>query len=145
MSNVRNLEEIYKEIILDHYSHPRGCKDFDNPSIEEKGHNVSCGDKVEVKVKVSENEIKDFSVCSKGCAICVSSGSIMYGLLKNNNIEDAKEKVELIIEFIKGEKELDESLISTTVNSLAGIRKFPARLKCALLPWITAKKILNNF
>ena len=144
MSNVRNLEEIYKEIILDHYAHPRGCRECSEVSAEEKGHNVSCGDKVELKVNIDKGKLKDISVCSTGCAICVSSGSIMYGLIKKDNAESALLKINKVVDFIKGDTELSGDLKTKEIISLAGVKKFPARLKCALLPWITARNILSQ-
>jgi len=142
MSNERNLEEIYKEIILDHFAHPRGCRDFENVSSVENGNNVSCGDKVEIKVQVDNGEIRNLSVCTSGCAICVSSGSIMYGLLKKYTVKEALVIIDEIVDFIKGDKELNSNLNTTAINSLAGIKKFPSRLKCALLPWKTALNVL---
>lgn len=144
MTKTRHLEEIYKEIILNHYSNPRGCREFEKITAVEMGHNVSCGDKVEMKVDVENDEIKNISVCTSGCAICVSSGSIMYGLIKNDTVNEALSKINDVVDFIKGDIELNNTLNTKEVNSLAGIKKFPARLKCALLPWITARRVLKQ-
>lgn len=140
----RDLKEIYKQIILDHYAHPRGCRDFSHITMEEKGHNVSCGDKVQMKIDSDGNLINNISICSSGCAICVSSGSILYGQIKNNSIDEALKKIDAIIEFVKGSGDLPDELNIDSINSLAGIRKFPARVKCALLPWLTAHQLLEK-
>ncbi len=138
------LDDMYRDLILDHYEHPRNCRQVDDPTAGEDGHNPLCGDNVEIKVKADDGKLATLSVCTKGCAICTASGSIMSGVLKNKSVEEAKELVQLMKGYLKGERELPDTVTSTELKALHGVRKFPVRIKCALLPWTTLELILNK-
>ena len=137
-----NFDPIYQEVILDHYKNPRNCKQLEG--ISEKGHNASCGDKVEVIVKSENDKIEDVSVCTKGCAICTASGSIMSEKIKGMSIAELQEFIEKVKKYLKGELPEEEFDEIFELKALSGVRKFPVRIKCALLPWITLENTLKN-
>ncbi len=136
-----NFDPIYQEVILDHYKNPRNCKEMEG--LSEKGHNASCGDKVEVVVKSENGVVKDVSVCTKGCAICTASGSIMSEKIKGMNREELEKFIEKVKKYLKGELPEDE-FEEFELKALSGVRKFPVRIKCALLPWITLENTLKK-
>ncbi len=137
-----NIDPIYQEVILDHYKNPRNCKEIEG--ISEKGHNASCGDKVEVVAKVEDGKLKDISVCTKGCAICTASGSIMSEKISGMSIEEAEKFIEKVKKYLKGELPENEFDDIFELKALSGVRRLPVRIKCALLPWITLENTLKK-
>ncbi len=137
-----NIDPIYQEVILDHYKNPRNCKNIEG--VSEKGHNASCGDKVEVIAKVEDGKLKDLSVCTKGCAICTASGSIMSERVKDMSIEEAEKFIERVKKYLKGELPEEEFDEIFELKALSGVRRLPVRIKCALLPWITLENTLKH-
>ena len=137
-----NIDPIYQEVILDHYKHPRNCKNIEG--VSEKGHNASCGDRVEVIAKVEEGKLKDLSVCTKGCAICTASGSIMSEKVKDMSIEEVERFIERVKKYLKGELPEEEFEDIFELKALSGVRRLPVRIKCALLPWITLENTLKH-
>ena len=137
-----NIDPIYQEVILEHYKHPRNCKEIEG--VSEKGHNASCGDKVEVIAKVEEGKLKDLSVCTKGCAICTASGSIMSEKVKDMSIEEVERFIERVKKYLKGELPEEEFEDIFELKALSGVRRLPVRIKCALLPWITLENTLKH-
>ncbi len=137
-----NIDPIYQEVILDHYKNPRNCKEIEG--ISEKGHNASCGDKVEVVAKVEDGKLKDISVCTKGCAICTASGSIMSEKISGMSIEEAEKFIEKVKKYLKGELPENEFDDIFELKALSGVRRLPVRIKCALLPWITLENTLKH-
>ncbi len=137
-----NIDPIYQEVILEHYKHPRNCKNIEG--VSEKGHNASCGDKVEVIAKVEDGKLKDLSVCTKGCAICTASGSIMSEKVKDMSIEEVEKFIERVKKYLKGELPEEEFEDIFELKALSGVRRLPVRIKCALLPWITLENTLKH-
>lgn len=137
-----NIDPIYQEVILEHYKNPRNCKEIDG--ISEKGHNASCGDRVEVVAKIDGDKLEDLSVCTKGCAICTASGSIMSEKVKGMTVEEAGAFIERVKKYLKGELPEEEFKDVFELKALSGVRRLPVRIKCALLPWITLENTLKN-
>ena len=136
-------EEIYNEIIMDHYllsPHKKDMKDFTYCSL---GVNPSCGDEITLKVKMNGDRIEDVNFTGKGCAISLSSTSIMIDLIKGKNI---KEALGLLEKFTNMINEKDYSDIERLGDALAfkNIANMPARMKCANLAYNTLKKILKG-
>ena len=139
-----SLDDMYREIILDHYRAPRGKKQIDKADISSGGQNPSCGDEIEMEIKMSEGTLKDIHVNCKGCAISVASGSILAETVKGKSFEEVQKLAEVVRKMLKGEvEELPEEF--GDIESLAGVRKFPVRIKCALLAWLTLIEGLENF
>ena len=138
------LDDMYRDLILDHFEHPRNCKDLDGPDGSEEGHNPLCGDNVDIQVNTEGGVVTGLSVCTKGCAICTASGSIMSGVIKKRNVDEAKALIQVMKAYLKGEAELPEAEQRADLKALSGIRKFPVRIKCALLPWTTLDLVLEK-
>lgn len=136
------LDNLYQELIIDHGTQPRNHYALQDPSMDAEGYNPLCGDKVHVYLKVNNNQIGDVSFTGQGCAISMASASIMCEYLKNKTIDQA---LEIFNKFQKLVTEENTSSIDLgKLSALAGVRKFPARVKCATLAWHTLQKALES-
>lgn len=139
-----NLDDMYREIILDHYRSPRGKKPIEKVDISSDGHNPSCGDDIVLRVDVENDTVKDIHVDCKGCAISVASGSMLAEFIKGKPIAEAMKIAEQVRKMLKGEdNEITEDI--GDIDSLKGVKKFPVRIKCALLAWITLIEGVKNY
>jgi nitrogen fixation NifU-like protein len=135
------LDGLYQEIILDHYKHPHG-RGLRDPFGGEAHHvNPTCGDEITVRVFVSnESDISDISYDGLGCSISQASASVLHELLSGRDVASAAEVHEAFVALMqgRGQVEPDEDVLGDGV-AFAGVAKFPARVKCALLPWMAFK------
>ena len=134
------LESMYQEIILDHYRNPlhKGLRD---PYDAEVHHvNPTCGDEVTLRVKLDDGVVVDVSYDGQGCSISQASTSVMADLVIGGTVEEGLAKQAEFLELMqsKGEGEPDEDLLEDAV-AFAGVSKYPARVKCALLGWMAWK------
>jgi nitrogen fixation NifU-like protein len=135
-----NLESMYQEIILDHYKNPhgRGLRDpFDAESFQV---NPTCGDEVTLRVKVDDGKVADISYEGQGCSISQASTSVMTDLVVGHTVEEAFTTMDAFVELMqgKGKVEPDEDVLEDGI-AFAGVAKYPARVKCALLGWMAFK------
>lgn len=131
---------MYQEIILDHYKNPhgRGLRDpFDAESFQV---NPTCGDEVTLRVKVEDGKVADVSYDGQGCSISQASTSVMTDLVVGHTVEEAFTTMDAFVELMqgKGKVEPDEDVLEDGV-AFAGVAKYPARVKCALLGWMAFK------
>ena len=140
MMTAQNLDVLYQEIILDHYKNPHG-KGLREPHEAEVHHvNPTCGDEVTLRVHLSDGLIEDVSYDALGCSISQASASVLYDLVVGKSVNDAMavHKEFLTLMQGKGEVEPDEDVLEDGI-AFAGVAKFPARVKCALLSWMAWK------
>ena len=134
------LDSLYQEIILDHYKNPRhgGLRD---PFEAEVHHvNPTCGDEVTLRVHLAEGTVEDVSYDAVGCSISQASASVLTELVIGKKIDDAMAIHQDFLTLMqgRGEVEPDEDVLEDAV-AFAGVAKFPARVKCALLSWMAWK------
>ena len=141
------VDELYQEVILDHYRNPRNPRPINNPDIESEGFNPFCGDQVIVQLAVDNNErIIETSSQGQGCSISQASISIMTELLKGMTLDEADQLRTQFRSLMMGEEVSEESLLSMgDLASLKGVRKFPVRIKCALLAWAALQDGINHY
>jgi nitrogen fixation NifU-like protein len=137
------LDSLYQEIILDHYKHPHHAGLRDPFEAEVHHVNPTCGDEVTLRVKVDQTGqpvIVDVSYDSLGCSISQASVSVMTDLVVGRPLADATKAYDEFLALMqsKGELEPDEDVLEDAV-AFAGVSKFPARIKCALLGWMAWK------
>lgn len=138
-----SLQEIYQEVLLAHNEHPNNFFELPNASSKAHGHNPLCGDEISIFLELDGNTLKQISFTGQGCAICKSSASLMTEYLKGKSVDVAKKDALAFIELLNDpEKAVPENL--GELEALLGVRKFPARLKCATLAWHTFLKALDN-
>ncbi|MCK4632048.1 MAG: SUF system NifU family Fe-S cluster assembly protein [candidate division Zixibacteria bacterium] len=138
------LDDLYRDIILDHYRSPRGRNPVERADIATDGHNPSCGDEVELKVEIDEDRVKNIHVDCRGCAISVASGSMLAEVIKGKSINEIKEISRVVRAMLKGDTDdIPEDL--GDLDALKGVRQFPVRIKCALLAWLALIEGVKNF
>lgn len=138
--NVSDLEDLYRQVIMDHYKNPRnkGLKGYDHVHIK----NPSCGDDITVEAKVENGIIKEINFIGSGCSICLSSASVLSETLKGKTVEEGYKLIQDFYEMVKGGEDLNEDLEEALAYQ--GVAKFPARIKCATLSWKALERVLNG-
>ena len=140
----QDLDALYQEIILDHYKNPHGKGlrgDEAAPNTAEVHHvNPTCGDEVTLRVHVQDDKVADVSYDALGCSISQASASVLYDLVVGKSVDEAMEIHEEFLKLMqgKGTVEPDEEVLEDGI-AFAGVAKFPARIKCALLSWMAWK------
>ncbi|MQA76982.1 MAG: SUF system NifU family Fe-S cluster assembly protein [Streptosporangiales bacterium] len=132
-----HLESLYQEIILDHYRHPHH-KGLKEPFDTEVHHvNPTCGDEVTLRVRLDGDTVADVSYDSLGCSISQASASVMTDLVIGRTVGDAKRIHDEFLALMRsrGESNPDEDVLEDAV-AFAGVSRYPARVKCALLGWM---------
>lgn len=139
-----SLDDMYREIILDHYRSPRGKKPLEHADITSNGHNPSCGDEISMEVEMDHGVLKNVHVNCHGCAISVASGSMLAEVVKGRSFEEVKKIAEAVRKMLKGE-EVELPTDIGDIDALQGVRQFPVRVKCALLAWVTLVEGLKQY
>jgi len=134
------LDSLYQEIILDHYKHPlnKGLRD---PFEAEVHHvNPTCGDEVTLRVHLDGDTVRDVSYDAVGCSISQAAASVLTDLVIGKPVDEAMTIHEEFLTLMqgKGQVEPDEEVLEDAV-AFAGVARFPARVKCALLAWMAWK------
>jgi len=132
---MRDLEVLYRQVIMDHYKNPRnkGLKQgMEYKTIHIK--NPTCGDDITVQSKIDDGVVSDVRHDGSGCSICCSSASVMSETLIGKKLEDAKSITETYMNMLTN-KEFDETVELEDAIAYAGVSKFPARVKCASIAW----------
>ncbi|GIJ27675.1 iron-sulfur cluster assembly scaffold protein NifU [Micromonospora qiuiae] len=139
------LESLYQEIILDHYKHPhgRGLRDAADPAdqVGEAHHvNPTCGDEVTIRVATDGDTLHDVSYDGMGCSISQASASVLHELLTGRAASEAFEVHAAFVALMSGRGQVtpDEDVLGDGV-AFEGVARYPARVKCALLPWMAFK------
>lgn len=139
-----SLDDMYREIILDHYRSPRGKKPVEHADIHTQGQNPSCGDEISMDVEMDAGVVKDVHVNCRGCAISVASGSMLAETVKGRPLGEVKRIAEVVRKMLKGEQvEIPTDL--GDIDALKGVRQFPVRVKCALLAWVTLIEGMKSY
>lgn len=137
------LDELYRDVILEHYRSPRGAQPLAQPTVVEEGYNPLCGDEVRLELEVEDGRLKDVAVCSRGCSISVASGSLLAHVLRGKLLSEIERIAAHFQGMLQGTEEADPTLLGD-LAVFQGARKFPVRIKCALLPWTTLEKVLRR-
>jgi len=131
-------DDLYRETILDHYHHPRNRGKIEDPGVTIEGVNPLCGDELTLYMNVKDGAIEDVKIEAKGCSISMASGSMMSEVVNGKPLNKVEEVVNIFKTMMLDKtsnvalpEELDE------LEALQGVKKYPVRIKCALLPWNT--------
>lgn len=138
-----SLDELYKEVILDHYRAPRNKGRLDPHDVSLERNNPLCGDEIELFVKFDGDTIEGIAFEGKGCSISQASASMMTEKVQGLSAKDATSVTESIKAMMAGEAEGDQKQLGDLV-SLKGVVKYPVRIKCALLGWNTLEEALQE-
>lgn len=137
---MNNIENLYRQVIMDHYKNPRnkGLKGYPKAHIK----NPSCGDDITMEALVEDGVIKEIRHQGTGCSICCSSASVLSETLKGKSVTEGKKLIKDFYEMIKGEEVDNEDLEEALVYQ--GVSKFPARIKCATVSWKALERVLDG-
>ena len=148
-----SLDDLYKEIILDHYRSPRNQGELEPPAHRCEGFNPLCGDEVIVFVSLIDEKIEEIKIGGQGCSISQASASMMTEIIKGKSISEAEEIIHAFKEMMDiYESELSGEETDGTSSSvdlgdleaLQGVVKYPVRIKCATLAWNTLTQSINE-
>ena len=144
------LEELYREVILDHYRNPRHRGSLTQAHFHAEGQNPSCGDVFSLDLQVEEGVIVEIATQGQGCSISQASGSMMADIVKGKTVAEAvalTHKFKTMMSIEEGESPVDPArpgAVLGDLEALQGVRKFPVRIKCADLPWATLSDALAD-
>ena len=143
MNNNSNydMEKLYREVMNDHYKNPRN-KGLLNEGIKMHKRNPSCGDDINIEVNIQNGHIKEVRHDGHGCLICCSSASVMCEILQGKSIDEAKNMTQTFFNMLMA-KDVDTSILEDGAI-YQGVSKFPARIKCAALPWHAFNDAING-
>ena len=138
-------EDLYQEIILDHYKNPRGKKISIDALAQSYQVNPTCGDEITLRASVDSDNKIHLSYDNQGCSISQASASVMFELVDNQTVEQAFAAEAAFLELMQSRGQLagDEEILSDAV-AFAGVSQFPARVKCALLGWMAMKDAVSQ-
>ena len=140
------LEDLYREIILDHYRTPRNRGELDPPAVRAEGHNPLCGDEIQIYVLVNNGVVENVTFGGSGCSISQSSASMMTSAVKGKPIDEVHaivRKFKHMMTIDDDDAPVDETVKLGDLEALQGVVKFPVRIKCATLGWNTLLDALN--
>ena len=137
------LNELYREIILDHYRNPRHRGSLPSPTASHEGLNPLCGDEVTIELLVEGNRISDAAYNGSGCSISQSSASMMTEAISGKTLDEVKRLSGDFRSMMRGDEDIDPESLGD-LEALSGVRKFPVRVKCATLAWHTLEEALQE-
>lgn len=137
------LDDLYREVILDHYSHPRNKGELPDPDIKVEGANPLCGDELSIFVKLDGGRVADVRFTGRGCSISQASASMMTEQIKGKTIKEARALAARFKGMMQGQA-IDEDEMGE-LAALQGVRKFPVRVKCATLSWVALEQGIEEF
>jgi nitrogen fixation NifU-like protein len=148
-----NLDDLYREIILDHYRSPRNRGELPPPAHRTEGFNPLCGDEIVVYAEIENGVLKDIKLTGHGCSISQASSSLMSAAVKGKDLEAVREQIATFKQLMTvhearlSQDQADEDADIRRLGelaALAGVVKFPVRIKCATLAWNTLTQALDE-
>ena len=145
MTDATHVDALYQEIILDHYKAKSGSGLRDPFEAEVHHVNPTCGDEITLRVHLEGDTVADVSYAAEGCSISQAASSVMFELINGKSVAEAQTVLDAFTALMqsKGQIEPDEDVLEDGI-AFAGVSKFPARIKCALLSWMAYKDAVTQ-
>ena len=140
-----SLEDLYREVILDHYQNPRNRGQLDAPDVATRGHNPLCGDEVLLSMRVDDDTLRDIAFAGRGCSISVASASMMTESVKGHRLEEAEGLADAFKAIMTADGDPAALGEAEDLQALQGVKRFPVRIKCALLPWTALEEAVGLY
>ena len=137
------LDDLYQELILDHYRRKRGEGSLEQPSVAVDQTNPLCGDEVHVELGIEDGRLVQLAHTGQGCSISQASVSMMTQRLKGKTPEEATALIRRFTEMMHGDAEAARDKALGDLRALAGVSKFPVRVRCAMLAWNALEEALK--
>ena len=141
------IEDLYREIILDHYRTPRNRGELQPPAVCAEGNNPLCGDDIRIYLDVADGVVCDVKFSGQGCSISQSSTSMMTVAVKGKPVAEVLafvRRFKHMMTLTEGDDEVDQSINLGDIEALQGVVKFPVRIKCATLGWNTLLEAITE-
>ncbi|WP_394234536.1 Fe-S cluster assembly sulfur transfer protein SufU [Niallia oryzisoli] len=140
-----NLDTLYRQVIMDHYKNPRNRGVIEDDSLTINMNNPTCGDRIQLTLKIENDIVTDAKFEGEGCSISMSSASMMTDAIKGRPREEALKLAHTFSDMVQGKDlDFDEDDDLGDIEALQGVCKFPARIKCATLAWKAMEKALHE-
>jgi len=138
-----SLQDLYQQVILDHYRRPRNKGPLEDATHTLTLNNPLCGDVIDLMLKLEGDRITEVHFEGKGCSISQASASMMSGLLKGRTVRDALDFMDTFTRMLHGDTDAAADTGLGDLRALAGVSKFPVRVKCALLAWDCLQELVR--
>lgn len=138
------LDQLYRRVIMDHYKNPRNKGSFEDETLTINMNNPTCGDRIQLQMKVEDGVIQEARFSGDGCSISMSSASMMTEAVKGCSVEQALHMATLFSDMMQGKDVDPDEFTLEDIEALQGVSKFPARIKCATLAWKALEKAINE-
>lgn len=143
-AEIAGLEDLYREVILDHYRDPHGSEPLELATVEAEGQNPLCGDELVLKLLIQDGRIDRIHSGPRGCSISVASASMLAQLLEGRSLNDAVALKDAFQGVMHGGS-WPQGIDPGDLEVLEGVKKFPVRIKCALLAWMVLEQALADY
>lgn len=140
MSMGSHLDQLYRQVIMDHYKNPRNRGEIEDGAVTVNLNNPTCGDRIQLQMLVEDGVIKDAKFLGEGCSISLASASMMTSAIKGLTVEEAIKLSAVFSDMMLGKDYDDQTFDLGDIEALQGVTKFPARIKCATLAWKAMEK-----
>ncbi len=137
-------DELYREILLDHYRHPRHRGTLEAPTATAHGHNPLCGDEVDLSLRLHGGELEQVAFDGQGCSISMASASMMAEEIAGRPLDEVHDLIARFRALLVEGKDPSEVGDLGDLEALSGVRKYLARVKCAMLPWVALEEGLSQ-
>ena len=139
-----NIEELYQEIILDHSKRPRNFGALPDATVSVRGDNPSCGDEVELSAKLTPEAIEALKFTGHGCAICMASASLMTIKMRGKSRLEGQATIQTFRQMLTAPDPGDPPADFGDLLVFSAVRRFPQRVKCAMLAWRALEQALSS-
>jgi len=137
------LDDLYQEVILDHYRHPRHFAELAEGEVLVDEENPLCGDHLKLGAQFAAGKLTGLKVHCQGCAICTASASMMAEAVNGQPLDAIRRKAAAFLAVLRGEGAADEEALGDLM-ALRGVAEFPLRVKCATMPWHALEAVLKR-
>lgn len=138
------VQELYREVVLAHYQHPSNRRSLPDANASSFSHNPLCGDELSVGARIENGCVADAAFEALGCSIVHASADMMVDLVKGKTLLQASEFMEAFEDMMLAPEPIAPAELGD-LRLLQAVRKFPVRIKCALLPWNTLRAALDGY
>ncbi|GAA0369174.1 Fe-S cluster assembly sulfur transfer protein SufU [Bacillus horti] len=140
MSMGSHLDQLYRQVIMDHYKNPRNRGEIEDGTITVNLNNPTCGDRIQLQMLIEDGVISEAKFVGEGCSISLASASMMTTAIKGKTVDDALKLSSIFSDMMLGKEYDDQSFDLGDIEALQGVTNFPARIKCATLAWKAMEK-----
>ena len=142
--NPVDLDDLYRDVILDHYRRPRNRGARDDATVSAEGFNPSCGDEIQLSVAILDGAVNGVGFAGNGCSISQSSASMMTEAMSGRSIDSARVMSKHVQQMLTDDSFNLDAVDLGDLEALSGVAKFPVRIKCGLLAWKVLDQVLAN-